>query len=110
MKVLFAIEKDAGMESALDKRFGRAGCFLVYDMDEQRTLSVAENRFKNEGHGVGIKTATYVIEKGCHAVIGAQPGPKALSVLDQANVKVIVEHNGTVKEALEKHKSELRTQ
>lgn len=108
MKVLFAIEKDAGMESALDKRFGRAGCFLVYDMDEQRTLSVAENRFKYEGQGVGIKTATYVIEKGCQAVIGAQPGPKALAVLDQANVRVIVEQNGTVKEALENHKSELR--
>lgn len=108
MKVLFAIEKDAGMESVLDKRFGRAGCFLVYDMNEQRILSVAENRFNNQEHGVGIKTAAYVLEKECQVVIGAQPGPKALSVLKQADVKVIVDDNGTVKEALERHKRELR--
>jgi predicted Fe-Mo cluster-binding NifX family protein len=107
MKVLIAIENNAGLDSVLDTRFGRAGYFLVYDTNEQKVLSVQENRFKNAGHGVGIQTATFVIENGCQAIIGAQPGPKAAAILEQANVKMIIEDKGTVKEALERHKQEL---
>jgi len=107
MKVLIAVENNAGLDSILDKRFGRAGYFLVYDTDENKILTIQENQFKNDGHGVGIKTATFVIENGCQAVIGAQPGPKAAAILVQANVKMIVDDKGTVKEALERHKQEL---
>ncbi|MGD2092220.1 MAG: NifB/NifX family molybdenum-iron cluster-binding protein [Candidatus Aminicenantes bacterium] len=107
MKVLIAIEDNAGLDSILDRRFGRAGYFLVYDTDEKKILAIQENQFKNDGHGVGIKTATFVIENGCQAIIGAQPGPKAASILAQANVKMIVEDKGTVKEVLEKHKQDL---
>lgn len=107
MKVLIAVENNAGLDSVLDKRFGRAGYFLVYDTDEQKVVTTQENLFRNDGHGVGIKTATFVIENGCQAIIGAQPGPKAASILVQANVKMIVEDNGTVKEALERHKQDL---
>jgi predicted Fe-Mo cluster-binding NifX family protein len=107
MKVLIAIENNAGLDSTLDTRLGRAGYFLVYDTDEQKILFIQENLFKNEGHGVGIKTATFVIENGCQAVIGAQPGPKAAAILGQANVKMIVDDKGTVKEALERHKQDL---
>jgi len=107
MKVLVAIENNAGLDSKLDKRFGRAGYFQVYDTDEQKILYTLENQFKNEGHGVGIKTATFVIENRCQAAIGAQPGPKAAAILEQANVKMIVDDKGTVKEALERHKQDL---
>jgi predicted Fe-Mo cluster-binding NifX family protein len=107
MKVLIAIENNAGMDSILDRRFGRAGYFLVYDTDEKKILTIQENQFKNDGHGVGIKTATFVIENGCQAVIGAQPGPKAAAILEQANVKMIIDDKGTVKEALEIHKQDL---
>ena len=71
------------------KRYN-AGYFLIYDTDEEKVLSIEENMFKNDGHGVGIKTASFVIEKGCEAAIGAQPGPKAAVILKQANVKMIV--------------------
>jgi predicted Fe-Mo cluster-binding NifX family protein len=107
MKVLMAVENNAGLDSKLDNRFGRAGYFLIYDTDEEKVLSIEENMFKNAGHGVGIKTASFVIEKGCKAAVGAQPGPKAAIILKQANVRMIVADNGTAKELLEKHKKEL---
>jgi predicted Fe-Mo cluster-binding NifX family protein len=107
MKVLIAVENNAGLDSILDKRFGRAGYFVIYDTDEQKILTIQENQFKNAGHGVGIQTATFVIENGCQAVIGAQPGPKAASILGQVNVKMIVDDTGTVKEVLERHKQDL---
>ena len=107
MKILIAIENSAGMDSKLDTRFGRASYFLVYDTNEQEILSIEENQYKNDGHGVGIKTATLVTQYGCQAVIGAQPGPKAAAIMKQANVKIVIDDKETVKEALEKHKQEL---
>ena len=107
MKVLFAVENNAGLDSELDSRFGRAGYFLIYDTREEEILSIQENAFKNEAHGVGIKIAGFVVEQGCNAAVGAQPGPKAASVLEQARVKMIVQDKGTVKEALEQYKKDL---
>jgi predicted Fe-Mo cluster-binding NifX family protein len=107
MKVLIAVENNAGLDSTLDTRLGRAGYFLVYDTDEQKILTIQENQYKNDGHGVGIKAATFIIENGCQVVIGAQPGPKAAAILAQANIKMIVDDKGTVKEVLERHKQEL---
>lgn len=103
MNVLLSVENNAGLESNLDKRFGRAGYFLVYDTSKNEILSIVENEYKNMGHGVGVKAATYVVESGCRGVICAQPGPKAAAVLQQSGVKLIVDDRGTVKEALEKH-------
>ncbi len=101
MNVLFAVENNAGLDSNLDSRFGRAGYFLIYDTDKEEVLSIQENAFKNEAHGVGIKIAGFVIEQGCKVAVGAQPGPKAMSVLQQAKVKIIVQDKGTVKDALD---------
>ena len=107
MNVFIAVENNAGLDSILDNRFGRAGYFMVYDTDSQKILSIEKNKYKNEGHGVGIKVASRAVESGCQAIIGAQPGPKAADILEQAHIKIIVDHHGTVKEALERHKKEL---
>lgn len=107
MNVLFAVENNAGLDSKLDSRFGRAGYFLIYDTDKDEVLSIQENAFKNGAHGVGIKIAGFVIEQGCKVAVGPQPGPKAMSILEQADVKIIVHDKGTVKEALEQYKEDL---
>ena len=107
MKVLIAVANNAGLDSKVDSRFGRAGYFLIYDTDEEKVLSIEENTFKNATHGVGTKTASFVIGKGCKAAIGAQPGPKAAVILKQGNVKILVTDKGTAKESLEKYKKEL---
>jgi len=101
MNVLFAVENDAGLDSILDSRFGRAGYFLIVDTDTEQIVSKEDNKYKNEGHGVGIKTATYVVSSGCKVAVGAQPGPKAAAILAQGSVKLIVDQTGTVKEILQ---------
>ena len=90
------------IDGQLDSRFGRAGYFLIVDTDSETVLTNEENKYKNEGHGVGIKTATYVVSSGCKVAIGAQPGPKAAAILEQGNVKLIVAETGTVKEMLQR--------
>ncbi|MCP5102884.1 MAG: dinitrogenase iron-molybdenum cofactor biosynthesis protein [bacterium] len=107
MKIAIAVENNAGSESKLDQRFGRAAYFLVYDSEEKKILSVVENKFKDLGHGVGIKVGTLLVEEGCSAVIGPQTGPKLVEILKKACVKIITEDTGTVKEALERHLPEI---
>jgi len=107
MKVLFAVENDAGLDSILDSRFGRAGYFLIVDTDSETVLVTEENKYKNEGHGVGIKTATYVVSSGCEVAVGAQPGPKAAAILQQGNIKLVVNETGTVKEILQRIKDKI---
>ncbi len=103
MKICFAVENDAGLDSVMDSRFGRASYFLIYDTEEGKILSAQENPYKNEGHGVGLKSASFVVENDCRILFGAQPGPKADAILSQAGIKVIIEDQGTVKEVLGKN-------
>lgn len=107
MKVMIMVKENAGLDSRLDSRFGRAAYFLVYDTEKEKVLSIDENTFKNEDSGVGIKTGAFVIEKGCRAVIGAHSGPRVSEILREANVKMIAETEGTVREVLERYKNQL---
>lgn len=107
MKILLAVETDKGIESPIANRFGRAAFFLIFGTDENRVLSVRVNEFKNEGHGVGIKVANFIVENDYPVVIGAQPGPKAEQVLNRAKVRIIVDDHGTVRDVLERHKEKI---
>lgn len=106
MKIFIAVENNMGLDSHIDKRFGRAEYFMVYDMDEDKIESIKENNFKDISHGVGIKVSAMVVDLGCKAVIGAQPGPKAAEVLKKAKIRVMIIDQGNVWEAIERFKSE----
>jgi predicted Fe-Mo cluster-binding NifX family protein len=107
MKVFIAVDTDAGLESQMANRFARAGYFLIYDMEENKIVSMQENTFKNDAQGVGIRVSTLVTEKGCGAIIGAQPGPKAADVLTKAGVKMLTADTGTAGQAIERFRTQL---
>ena len=104
MNVLIAVENNADLDSKLDNRFGRAGYFLIYDMDEEKIVSIEENKFRNGASGVGLQTATFLVDSGCKVAIGARPGPKAASILNAANIKIVPLENITAREAIEWYK------
>lgn len=102
MKLFIPVENNDGLNSRLDARFGRAGYFLIYDMEKQAVESVEANPYKDIDHGVGIKAASYAVGTGCTTAVGAQPGPKAAAVLGKINMKVVEMKGVTVKEAIER--------
>lgn len=104
MKAFIAISEDNGIGSKIDSRFGRGNYFMTYDIENDIIIEVEENKFRDEGHGVGIKTAGIAVEKGCTLVIGAQPGPKAEQIFKEGGVEIFVMTEGTVKDALRKYK------
>ncbi len=101
MKVFIAIDSNLGLDSPVGEYFGRAAYFLIYDLELDRIDTLLENTFKNDAQGVGIRVATLAVQQGCGAVIGAQPGPKAVDVLVKAGIQILVMAKGTAKQALE---------
>ena len=92
------------LSSEVDPRFGRARFFIIYD-DESEKYEVVDNEQNvNAGGGAGIQSATTVAEKGCEWVISGHMGPKALSVLKEAGIRIATGATGQVSEALRSFK------
>ncbi len=100
MKIMMAVDSNKGMDSKIDTRFGRAAYFLIYNTQANEIVSIEANPYKDAAQGVGIKSATYVVENGCLAAIGAQPGPKAAAILSDAEIKMVVAESRTVNETV----------
>jgi predicted Fe-Mo cluster-binding NifX family protein len=93
------------LNSHLDLRFGRAEYFLVVDAHTLE-YSVIDNKI-NAGlaHGAGTKVAKMLVDLGVDIVICGNCGPKAFGILTQSNIKVVIEAQGRVIEAISHYKS-----
>ena len=89
------------LNSEADPRFGRAKFFIIYD-DETETFEVVDNQQNvNAAGGAGIQSATAVAEKGCQWVLSGHIGPRAMSVLQTAGIRVATGATGTVSNVLQ---------
>jgi predicted Fe-Mo cluster-binding NifX family protein len=99
MKIAFTTS-GTDLSAALDRRFGRAAQFLVYDTDGD-TFEVVDNAQNlNAAQGAGIQAAQVVVNTGAKAVVTGNCGPKAFRVLETAGIKVYTSTVATVEEAL----------
>jgi predicted Fe-Mo cluster-binding NifX family protein len=88
------------LASKVDPRFGRARFFIIYD-DEEETFEVMDNEQNvNAAGGAGVQAATDVAGQGCEWVVSGHMGPKALSVLQEADIQVATGASGKVSEAI----------
>ncbi|ARN57074.1 NifB/NifX family molybdenum-iron cluster-binding protein [Sedimentisphaera salicampi] len=87
--------------SAVDRRFGRAAGFVIYDT-ETHSLEYKDNSQNlNAAQGAGVQAAQNVADAGVQAVITGHCGPKAFHVLSQAGVEVYTTQAQTVEEAID---------
>ncbi len=90
--------------AALDRRFGRAATFLVYDTDGE-TYEVVDNAQNlHAAQGAGIQAAQAVVATGAEAVITGNCGPKAFRVLEAAGIKVYTTDADTIEAALARYR------
>lgn len=88
------------LSSDVDPRFGRARFFIIYN-DEDDNYEVVDNEENvNAAGGAGVQSATAVAGKGCKWVVSGHMGPKAMSILKEADVKVATGASGKVSDAL----------
>ena len=92
------------LDASIDQRFGRCAYFLIIETDDM-SFEVFDNESAALGGGAGIQSAQFVISKGAGAVITGNCGPNAVQVLSAAGVDVFLGVTGTIKAAVEMHKS-----
>ncbi len=100
MKIAFAAAGQT-LEAALDSRFGRAGKFVVYDMDADTFKAIDNTQNLNAAQGAGIQAAQTVAQSGAEALVARHCGPKAFRVLSAAGITVYHSAAPTVAAALE---------
>ena len=94
------------LDSKLDLRFGRAGCFIVVDTESGAHEVIANEQNVKALQGAGVQAGKNVVDTGVEAVITGNVGPKAYRTLQAAEIKVYVypDDTATVQEALERFK------
>lgn len=77
------------VSSQLDKRFGRAAWFCLYD-EETRDATFFENVNVSANNGAGTMVAKRMVEIGVGKVISADFGHKAKECLDNFNIQMVI--------------------
>lgn len=90
----------------VDPRFGRAGGFVVVDLETMDTTYVDNGGSQAMSHGAGIQAAENIVHAGAGVLLTGYVGPKAFAALKAAGVKVGQNLDDmTVSEALERYRS-----
>ena len=94
------------LTDSVDPRFGRAGGFVVVDLETMATTYVDNGSSLVLAQGAGIQAAENLVKAGIQALLTGHVGPKAWTALQAAGVKVVqgVE-NMTVDEAITRFKA-----
>lgn len=103
MKIAFT-SSGTTISDPMDRRFGRAVNFLVFDTDS-KALSVINNDCANITQGAGIQAAEKIAKSGAIIVVTGDCGPKAFKALKQAGIKIYSSKATTVSASLEDYLS-----
>ncbi len=97
---------DAGVESAVEERFGRAPVFVVHDTETGETISITNGENAAAAHGAGTGSASDMVARKVDVVVSGRLGPKAEQVLTASGIRFVARPSGTVAEAIEFVKNE----
>ncbi len=86
----------SGEKSFISENLGRANFFYVYDT-EKSIGEVYTNKNLEQPHGVGIKTAEFILNHRADVLITPRIGDKSLDLL-KGKVKIFKSTNKIVKE------------
>jgi len=88
------------LTAPIDPRFGRCAFFILWDSATQQHTAYANEAAANSGAGIG--SAQFVVDKHVEMVITGQIGPRAMQVLQSADVEVRITTASTVQEAIDR--------
>ena len=90
------------LDSAVEPRFGRCAYFALIDT-ESGAFEAKANPFRDAAGGAGIQAAQWVVDQGVGALLTGHCGPKSVAVLDDADIRVVEDVAGTVREAVARY-------
>jgi len=97
--------KQAGLDSLVDERFGRAENFTIVDLDTS-VVETVENIAKNQASGAGGEAVKLLSKYSVDVAIVPHLGPKAETAMEAFEIKTVSQEDyKTVGEVLEAYKS-----
>jgi len=93
------------IDAIMDERFGRCAYFVIVDTETMEHEGL-ENHTASLSSGSGIQAARTMADRGVSAVLTGNVGPKAYTALEAAGLKVITGCIGTVRDSVEKFKTD----
>ncbi|GAB1410172.1 hypothetical protein MASR1M90_13260 [Desulfovibrionales bacterium] len=76
------------LDDRVDPRFGRAGGFIVLDVETMEYSYVDNGSSQSLAHGAGIQAAENIINAGASVLLTGYVGPKAFAALKGGGVKI----------------------
>ena len=92
--------KGPNLNSEMDPRFGRAAYIIIVDTDTLAFEAVNNAANANALKGAGIQAASTLNDKGAEVLLTGHCGPNAFRTLEAANIRVVNDVKGTVREAV----------
>lgn len=96
--------KGHDLDSEVDPRFGRAACILVVDTDTLEFEVIDNTKNVNAFKGAGIQAAAGISEKEAKVLLTGFCGPNAFTALEAADIKVVNDTKGTIRDAVQAFK------
>jgi len=94
------------LEDMVDPRFGRAGGFVLVDLETNQIEYLDNGASQARAQGAGLQATEIVAKAGAKVVLSGFVGPQALHALKAAGVQVGQDLEGlTVGQALERYKT-----
>ncbi|HAS52375.1 MAG TPA: dinitrogenase iron-molybdenum cofactor biosynthesis protein [Gammaproteobacteria bacterium] len=90
------------LDSAIEPRFGHCAYFALVDT-ESGAFEAKTNPFRDVADGAGLQAAQWVVDQGVSVLLTGHCGPKSAAVLDNADIRVVENVAGTVREALARY-------
>ncbi|MBU0465478.1 MAG: NifB/NifX family molybdenum-iron cluster-binding protein [Proteobacteria bacterium] len=92
--------KGRDLDSKVDPRFGRAAYILIIDTATLEFEVIDNAKNANSFKGAGIQAAASISEKNAEVLLTGFCGPNAFKTLGAANVKVVSDIAGIVRDAV----------
>jgi len=92
--------KGEGLQAAVDPRFGRAACFVLFDTASRALQNIDNRQSLDAAQGAGVQAAQTISGLGADCLVTGHCGPKAFRALNAAGVRVYSGASGTVEEAI----------
>jgi predicted Fe-Mo cluster-binding NifX family protein len=104
MKTIAISTSRRSLDAPVEGLFGRSRFFILADPDtlEWEAMDNIGNISGNQS--IGIATARSLVKRNIQTVMTGKCGPKAFEELTTAGIKVILDTEGTVRQALDKFK------
>jgi predicted Fe-Mo cluster-binding NifX family protein len=92
--------QSSDIDAQVDPRFGRAAYILIVDSNTMEFDVLNNEANVNALKGAGIQASVMIKEAGAEVLLTGFCGPNAIKTLNTANIKVVADVTGKVKDAL----------